>query len=368
MPRRGFTITELLTVISIIGLLLAISLGALTAVRSTDHLVTSQHHMRQIAQWMNGWSTARNDVVLPASFNYLDESDTIAGTVGGARYFTYGNNGRAYRETNNPWQPSTSDPRMDLLNQGTWADILWVDATIGQKASIEPLPMYMADGSTLYADTTHSQPGRWLYTEEQDDRRNPLRSTAPNTFNYRRANEDGSETIGNEAFLGVNFPPTGMPFPYGTGAWEKGLPGFFAANNFFEGRSMRDRTGNSADSKLDPRWTYGQIKAPARSMYLVDSFAGETIGAAPDEADYRDTTESAFITGARRGMASPQEVDFRYGDQCLMLMLDGSIRKEDSWGTLDNLQGAVPEGPMDNNNLAVGRGIRVTNLHKRAPW
>ena len=211
MRRRGFTITELLTVISIIGLLLAIALGALTAVRSTDHLVTSQHHMRQIAQWMNGWSTARNDVVLPASFNYLDESDTIAGTVGGARYFTYGNNGRAYRETNNPWQPSTSDPRMDLLNQGTWADILWVDATIGQKASIEPLPMYMADGSTLYADTTHSQPGRWLYTEEQDDRRNPLRSTAPNTFNYRRANEDGSETIGNEAFLGVNFPPTGMP-------------------------------------------------------------------------------------------------------------------------------------------------------------
>ena len=131
---------------------------------------------------------------------------------------------------------------------------------------------------------------------------------------------------------------------------------------------MRDRTGDVNQSALDPRWTHGQIKAPARSMYLVDSFAGETIGGAPDEEDYRETTESAFITGARRNFDSPQEVDFRYGEQCLMLMLDGSTRKESSWGILDNLQGAIADGPMDDTGLATGRGVRVTNLHKRAPW
>jgi hypothetical protein len=119
---------------------------------------------------------------------------------------------------------------------------------------------------------------------------------------------------------------------------------------------------------LDPRWTHGQIKAPARSLYLVDSFAGETIGAAPDEENYREATETAFITGSRRNFDSPQQVDFRYGEQCLMLMLDGSVRKESTWGVLENLQGAIADGPMDSSGLATGRGIRVTNLHKRRPW
>ena len=52
----------------------------------------------------------------------------------------------------------------------------------------------------------------------------------------------------------------------------------------------------------------------------------------------------------------------------LVLMLDGSTRKESSWGILDNLQGAIADGPMDDTGLAKGRGVRVTNLHKRAPW
>jgi len=368
MQRRAFTITELLVVISIIGLLMAMALGALTAVRSTDQVVTSQHHLRQIAQWMEGWSTARNDVVLPASFDLRDEKGTDPGETGGRRYFTYGNDRRNWLETNIPWQPASGDPRADLLSQGTWADILWVDAGIGDASSIEPPSMFMPDGSTIYADTTYSTPGRWLYDENTNDRRNPLRSTAMNTYNYPRELADGSQTVENQAYLGLGSPPTGMPLPFGNGAWEKDRPGFFAANNFFEGRSLRDRTGNNADTALDPRWTHGQIKAPARSMYLVDSFAGETIGAAPDEEDYREATETAFITGSRRNYDSPQQVDFRYGEQCLMLMLDGTVRKETTWGVLENLQGAIADGPMDESALAKGRGIRVTNLHMRRPW
>ena len=368
MHRRAFTLTELLTVISIIALLLAMALGALTAVRSADHVVTSQHHMRQIAQWMDGWSAARNDIVLPASFDTRDEEGTDAGVVGGRRYFAYNGDEQDWLDTNIPWQPASGDAHANLLSQGTWADILWVEAGVGEQLRLEPPSMFMPDGSTYYADTTYSQPGRWLYEEDPADRRNPLRSTAANSFHYPRELADGSTTIAQPAFFGVNTPPMGMPLPFGAGAWEKDLPGFFAANNFFEGRSMRDRTGSAADPNFDPRWSLAQIKAPNRSMYLVDSFAGETIGGAPDEEDYRDTTEMAFITGTKRGFESPQQVDFRYDGQALMLMLDGSIQKHTPWDSLEGLQGAVPEGPMDDSTPAQGRGVRVTNLHKRAPW
>jgi prepilin-type N-terminal cleavage/methylation domain-containing protein len=369
MPRRGFTIVELLTVIGIISLLLGTVLAALSAVRSADEIITSQHHMRQIAQWMDQWSTERNDVVLPASFDLRDEEGTDPGVTGGRRFYTGYGDSVNWLDTNIPWQASSGDPRGDLLSQGTWSDMLWVDMGIGDVISIGALEMHMLpDAQTIFADSQWSQPGRWLYHENPNDRRNPLRSSGSNSYHYPRFQADGALTVDHPHELGTSVPPVGMPLPFGAGAWEKDFRGFFAANNFFEGRSLRDRTDDPTDSNRDPRWTLGQIKAPSRSMYLVDSFAGETVGGAPDEETYREDTTRSFAIGAGRGEISTQEVDFRYDGRCLMLLLDGSVRRETPWGTLEGLQGSVRDGPQDDQQVIIGRGIRVSNLHRRSPW
>ena len=369
MPRRGFTIVELLAVIAIISLLLGTVLAALSAVRSADEVVTSQHHMRQIAQWMDQWSAERNDVVLPACFDLRDEKGTDPGVVGGRRFYMDNGDSFNWLDTNIPWQGTTGDPRADLLSQGTWSDMLWVDLGIGDAVSIDPLEMHLQPGGQpIFADTRWSQPGRWLYSENSADRRNPLRSSGPNTYNYPMQLAGGGQTIDHPELLGTNAPPQGMALPFGSGAWEKDFRGFFAANNFFEGRSLRDRTGDPQDSNLDPRWTLGQIKAPSRSMYLVDSFAGETVGGAPDELTYRQDTTLSFAIGAEQGRESTQEVDFRYDGQCLMLLLDGSVQRQTPWGTLEGLQGSVRDGLDDDQQMIAGRGIRVSNLHRRSPW
>ena len=370
MRHRGFTLTELMIVIAIIAMLVGVVLSALTAVRSADRIVTSRHHLRQIAQWMDQWAAARNDVIVPASFDLLDEEGVGPGITGGHRFYTLSPTGDpGWIETNIPWQSPVNDARADKLSQGTWADILWVDAAVGERMAIPHIEVYdETPNGNLYADTRWSQPGRWLYQDNVGDRRNPLRSTGVNTANYPRRLQDYSLTINQPFLLGTNDPPLGMPKPMGAGAWEVDLPGFFAANNFFEGRSLRDRFNDPTLSNIDPRWTIGQIKSPARAMYLVDSFAGETIGGAPDEETYREDTEAAFSTIEQRGELCTQEADFRYGGQCLMLMLDGSTKAQTPWGTLEGLQGGVPEGPGDESNVRTGRAIRVTNLHRRSPW
>lgn len=370
MRQRGFSLTELLVVISIIAVLMGLTLAALTAVRSADELVTSRHHLRQIAQWMDQWSADRNDVILPASFDFRDEEGSTPGVIGGRRYYTMSDEGVPdWAETNIPWQQPYDDPREDKLAQGTWADILWVDMAIGERMAIPHIEIYdESPNGSLFADTRWSQPGRWLYQEDVGDRRNPLRSTGMNTANYPRRLANFSRTINQPTLLGTSDPPLGMPKPIGAGAWEADIPGFFAANNFFEGRSLYDRTNDSTLSNIDPRWSMGQIKSPARSMYIVDSFAGETIGGAPDEETYREDTEAAFSTIEKRGELCTQEADFRYDGQCLMLMLDGSTQSQTAWGSLVGLQGGVPDGPGDENSVPLGRSIRVTNLHRRAPW
>jgi hypothetical protein len=91
------------------------------------------------------------------------------------------------------------------------------------------------------------------------------------------------------------------------------------------------------------RWySAGQIKAPERSMYLVDSMAGETI----------DPLPGPFDTGNPNANGVPQtlEVDFRYSGVCLMLYLDGHNRPEGSWKDLADLQ--------------TQRRIKVQNLDK----
>ena len=103
------------------------------------------------------------------------------------------------------------------------------------------------------------------------------------------------------------------PKPFGDGAQETGYPGYFAANDFF------DSTGE------DDRWvTNAQIRFPAQSMYLVDSFVGEVI--ADEPVPFDDTKDPSTL-----------EVDFRYGDMCLMLFLDGHVEAETVWMDLDEL-------------------------------
>ena len=124
--------------------------------------------------------------------------------------------------------------------------------------------------------------------------------------------------------------------PYGAGAQERGEPGYFAANDFFNARPDRP----DIDPALEPsgRWfTMGQVKRPEQSVYVVDSFAGEVIND-PGMTYPQDVT----------AWEAPElEVDFRYNDACLMLFLDGHVNPEGPW--------------LDLIDLAA-RKIRVTNL------
>jgi hypothetical protein len=125
---------------------------------------------------------------------------------------------------------------------------------------------------------------------------NPFRSAAPNTKNAKTGD---------------------LPRPFGDGAEELGYPGFFAANMSF------DSTGEVHAGV----YTRGEIRAPDRMMYLVDSYAGETIG---NNGDFN-------VAFDWKGKTC--EVDFRYsGDTCLMLFLDGHTDQQGFWTNLEQLQ------------------------------
>lgn len=103
---------------------------------------------------------------------------------------------------------------------------------------------------------------------------------------------------------------------------EKGplrqFPGFFAANDFF------NADPNSPD--FNGWWTEGQIRQPDASLYLIDSFVGETI--ADDIGPW----------GIDLGAIINQEVDYRYTGDALILMLDGHIQGEGEVFDLDELE------------------------------
>ena len=174
--------------------------------------------------------------------------------------------------------PNTGDE-----NVGTWSDILW---TLHMGDTIRGI------NNSPYA---FDSPDVQFYTDFPEFDDNPFRSAA---LNSRNSFVDGD----------------GIPLPFGDGAQEVGEPGYFAANDAF------DATGGN--------WTStGQIKAPERTMYLVDSFAGEVIAPEPGPFDTDLTIGTPTL-----------EVDFRYNESCLMLFLDGHITPEDDWQTLQILQ------------------------------
>ena len=151
---------------------------------------------------------------------------------------------------------------------------------------------------------------------------NVFRSAAENTANFVPSGGIGNQPI----------PP--LPTPFGDGARELGRPGYFAANNFFDANPNHDDNG---------WYTTAQIKIPEQSMYLVDSFYGETIEDEPGPFDRQappppDEDDPPTI-----------EADFRYsGKTCLMLFLDGHVQPQGIWKNLAELQDS--------------RQIRVQNL------
>jgi len=292
--RAGFTVTELLVVVGIIAILLAILLPALSSVVGGGKSVQSMNNMRQIARWTTLYSGENRDTILPSQFDYSNDLD--------------------------PGKVRSGPVAFGLENQGTWADILWTLHDLGDYGDPNDpaLPAYKYDSpdSGLYAPIDGN--GDPVDTRvDIDEIENPLRSTLPNSRNA------------------VDDPLAAAPRPFGNGAHEEGVPGYFAANNYFDARPTTSG-GNG--------WfASGQIRFPARSLYLVDSFAGEII---EDECD-----PFYFPTDGSQGTG---EVDFRYGGSCLILHLDGHVESEGGWISLNQLQ------------QTPGRGIRVQELDRRS--
>lgn len=298
--KRGFTLTEVMVVIGLIVVLLAILLPALAAVRMQGIMGNSNSNLRQIAAFMQVYSGENRDTVLPSQFDYRSEDFTYKGRV---------------RSQVPP--PQYSNYLLGDAHEGTWADILWYTNSMNVGSAVTNPAMI--DAYQFCA------PDRYVYENDSGYRDSPFRSMALNSRNF----EITPSVYGDG------------PKPYGEGAVEAGLPGFFAANDFFNARpDAPPYQGETAPST--GRWySMGQIRSPARSMYLVDSFAGSVIK--PEEEPFDNTVDP--VTGHRT-----IEVDFRYNGNALMLFLDGHVDPVSPWDVLNGLE---------------ERGTRVRNLDQR---
>lgn len=276
--RSGFTMTEIMVVVGLIIVILAILLPALQGVRSQALMSASLSNMRQIHTWMQLYSTDNREIIVPSQFDY--STSTFPGKVRSQATSGFGGNG---------------------AHKGTWADILWAE----NKVAVFPEAIDLG----LSHDYAYQVPDAELY-EALGTIKNPFRSAAKNSKNMLGLSADS------------------LPKPYGQGALEAGLPGFFAANNFFNATPSPDHPAGN--------WVVtGQIRAPDRSMYLVDSFVGMTIAPLPGPWDNTNNAVNRTI-----------EVDFRYSGSALMLFLDGSASPIGMWETLADVE---------------GRGIRITD-------
>jgi prepilin-type N-terminal cleavage/methylation domain-containing protein len=298
--RRGFTLPEVLVVIGIIGLMIAIIVPALAGALRTGDTAKSMNRMKQIGLFMRAYEGENRAIILPSQADYNDP--------------------------NSPGNPLNNFPvkvRSDAdlaanRYEATWADILWTLDGMGEKqALINPGDLTNTD--RYFYDS----PDESLYLAYSDYDDCEFRSSAPNSR---------------------DFPGGSGATPFGTGAKETGLPGYFAANNFFN-------TGPAPAAAGDPPqkwWVTGQILKPDQSMYLVDSLAGETIE--PDFAPF----DSIDVSPAD-GIPDTLQVDFRYNGTCLMLFMDGHIAPQGPWTDLCDLE--------KNRRPAV----RVRDLDRKVP-
>lgn len=306
----GFTVVELMVVVAIIIVLVGILLVALSGGRAQAHMAKSMSSLKQIGTWMTLYSGENRDTIVPSQFNYQEAE--------------YKGKPRAF--------PDGVTPAAGEEHRGTWTDILWTryaDSSFPEAAGFPD-----CGGNDYKFDS----PDNTLYGHLGEDIKSPFRSSAKNTRN---------------AQVDEPFDPTIQPLPFGPGAQARGEPGYFAANNFFNA---------DHEATTSPRWwSQGQIALPAKSLYAIDSWAGEVIevnqGAGPDfEPDCApwDFSDGAVIapSGGGGGGSLKGQVDFRYQDAALILFLDNHVKPETPWETLDQLQG---QGQGQ-------RGIRVREL------
>ena len=335
LSRRGFSITEILVVIGVIAALLGILFPVLSGFRTSGQMTKSMAHLRQVAAWLTLYAGDNRDFVVPSQFDYAPQPGDPPRYAGKVR------------------SEILLDPvAIGRLHAGTWADILWTEFKLGVfPQAVEGFGhdyRYDSPGGPFYGQRL---PGFARSLSFELD--NPLRSAAANTRNtYSRMD---------------------LATPYGAGAGEKGLPGYFAANNFFnaddnawdipEGEPV---WGNRPVDEQGRWYTHGQIRAPERSMYLVDSFAGEVIQPWPRR--YKLTVQPDSRTGVIDDPTPeiPQEirVDFRYSDLCLMLFLDGHAETQAKWRNIDELEGWTTEQDFLDARKA-SRGIRIRHLDLR---
>ncbi len=295
----GFTLPEVLVVVGVIAILIAVVLPALRGGLDTAQVAKSRSRLRQIHHWMTNYSSEHRDYIVPSRFNYQTAATTYPVKV------------RSSDCLPNEWR-----------YRGTWTDILWTYADLGAtQALVDP------NDSTCIDKYRFDSPDHAVYEAEASYDGNPFRSAALNQKNM---------VVGNNLGSGAK--------PFGTGAAESGMPGYFAANNFFN--ADPDMPGYQTSWTTAKWWVNGQIRFPERSMYLVDSFAGETI----------DPIEEAYFNFDPANPNPAQqtcEVDFRYHQSCLMMFMDGHSEIQNLFYDLDDLE--------------KNRRVRVRKLDERNP-
>ncbi len=298
---KAFTLVEILVVLGVIALLIGLIFPALLRVGRVAKKTESMSRMRQISMWMGEYSSDNGDIILPSQFDYSDS--TLTPYPGKVRSIPSSAGGLILS--------------VEPEHQGTWTDILW---TINNLSNlVAALPSAEAE---LGFSFRYDSPTRELYDFLDNDLANPLRAAASNS---KQALEGGTLT------------------PFGNGADALNIPGFFAANDFFNARpDAPPLPGDTVTPDLGYWLTNGQIRVPDRSMYLVDSFYGEIIE--PDADAYGILVNSGSGDGPTKSALDPDdigEVDFRYSGTCLMLFLDGHIENVGPWPSLDFLQNSL---------------------------
>lgn len=297
---RGFSIVEMLAVIGVIAVLLAILLPALGAARRNSLWAQSQANLRTVGQLLTLYIQDNRDVIAPTAFDHRPSA--APGKVRSA-------------------SPPLTVPPVGPLSVGSWTDILWTSAkfdpivNLGESASAWDYRFDSPDG-VLYASG-------WSGS-------NPFRSAEP----MQSLAGDGSGATplgGGPGNGGPTSPLTGM----GTRINEKGDPGYFGGNPFFDARAP-----TSAHPYSGSYWSLGQIKRPEASLYCTDSNLGELLG----------------VTDPTLNTNNPdldlEGVEWRYtGQNCIMLFLDGHV---DTIGRWENLQ-----------ELETELGVRVFKLDQR---
>lgn len=303
---RAFTLPEVLVVTGVIALLIAVLLPALSGGKRTAQMTDSQNRMRQTATFMQNYSAENREHIVPSQFDYSATASSY------------------------PVKVRSHSSLGALQYEGTWTDILWTENGLGKSNA-------QLSDPALNDKYLFDSPDKEYYDALPNYDENPFRAAAPNSRDY-----PGTGTPG--------------PLPFAAGAQEGGLPGFFAANDFFNARpdAPDDVDGNGPPAS--GRWfVTGQIKAPDRSMYLVDSTAGETISFnGPNGLD-------PYLNDPNLN-PNPIQVDFRYNGVCLMSFLDGHQSPEAPWKDIIELEGCESGGSVTQGRPG---GTRIRALTKR---